>query len=327
MAASILTRESFHMFPNQESPSSSPALSAEAQADLQRYGEWSARLLEWSRVWLEPVMPRIRALWENFNAADTRLHEIVAFSKELSDFKWTIDSRSMPEAVQKQLKERAESAVREVNVYWNAYYDHMEECEPRAIDLSDPSVVSVVRAWFQQTRLCFDSMLAMFGASAFVEMQRNLGFADECFDLDGERYWRIILTGLVMYLQNGGESEWPSNATRKIDDESVRFQLSMDFVTLVMPPERYRIDLDCVMDPVTLGGVIGSETYEAYYDKKLSEQEWTQIFASNLTIAIYHAIRCDGVEESRSTDMMGAQAVSVFLNYWCLLPGKAGKVA
>ena len=279
MAASILTRESFHMFPNQESPSSSPVLSAEAQADLQRYGEWSARLLEWSRVWLEPAMPRIRALWENFNAADTRLHEIVAFSKELSDFKWTIDGRSMPEAVQKQLKERAESAVREVNVYWNAYYDHMEECEPRAIDLSDPSVVSVVRAWFQQTRLCFDSMLAMFGASAFVEMQRNLGFADECFDLDGGRYWRIILTGLVMYLQNGGESEWvswlrreseshghliitsqPSTATRKIDDESVRFQLSMDFVTLVMPPERYRIDLDCVMDPVTLGGVIGSET-------------------------------------------------------------------
>lgn len=210
MAASILTRESFHMFPNQESPSSSPVLSAEAQADLQRYGEWSARLLEWSRVWLEPAMPRIRALWENFNAADTRLHEIVAFSHELSDFKWTIDSRSMPEAVQKQLKERAESAVREVNVYWNAYYDHMEECEPRAIDLSDPSVVSVVKAWFKQTRLCFDSMLAMFGASAFVEMQRNLGFADECFDLDGERYWRIILTGLVMYLQNGGESEWVS---------------------------------------------------------------------------------------------------------------------
>ena len=210
MAASILTRESFHMFPNQDSPSSPPVLSAEAQADLQRYGEWSARLLEWSRVWLEPAMPRIRALWENFNAADTRLHEIVAFSKELSDFKWTIDSRSMPEAVQKQLKERAESAVREVNVYWNAYYDHMEECEPRAIDLSDPSVVSVVKAWFKQTRLCFDSMLAMFGASAFVEMQRNLGFADECLDLDGERYWRIILTGLVMYLQNGGESEWVS---------------------------------------------------------------------------------------------------------------------
>ncbi|KAI5896109.1 uncharacterized protein SCHCODRAFT_02614063 [Schizophyllum commune H4-8] len=324
MAAATLTRDSFHMFPNQETPSSSPVLSAEAHADLQRYGEKSARLLEWSRVWLEPAMPRIRALWENFNAADPRLHEIVAFSNELSDFKWIIDSRCMPEAVQKQLDERAESAVREVNAYWNAYYDYMEECEPRAIDLSDPSVVSAVKAWFKQMRICFDSMLAMFGASAFVEMQRRLGFAEGWFDLDGERYWRIILTGLVRYLQNGEKSEWPSTAAQTIDGGSVRYQLSIDFVTLVMPPERYRIDLDCVMDPVTLGGVVGSETYEAYYDKKLSEQERTQIFAQNLTIAIYHAIRCDGVEDSRSRDMMGVQAVSTFLDFWSLLP-KAGK--
>ncbi|KAL1686210.1 hypothetical protein GGG16DRAFT_128846 [Schizophyllum commune] len=319
MEVTPYTKETFLTFPDNAGSPGGPALSAEAREDIQRYGYRAACLREWRRTWLEPTNLYMRELCEDFDETDPGVDEVVAFSLGVLSFLDIMDDASKdPEIhpVLNPLLEAYSDSISVIFTYWSTYNDYMEPCGQFDSDLSDPSIISLVRAWFSRSGICFDTMLAMFGSPAFNEMQRTIENSYGPMGDDGERYWRIFLMGLVRFLQNGGKCEWPSQTIREIDRHETRFLLAQKALGLKSSPifPSYSKPLDMLKDPVSTGRLFGYQLPPIF--DRLTEQDRARVLAKHITVMIYFVffLHSEGFSEEDGPDMMGAQAVASLLD-------------